>query len=76
MICSCLAADGGGSKWDMGLFTGSEPCCDWLVPSMVWDNGQLFSPASGLLMGDAWLAGAAAMGCRAEDCLGDAALGE
>lgn len=51
----------------MGLVTGKELCCDWLGPCIV------FSPASGLLMGQAWLLGAAAIGWR-EVGLGDGAL--
>lgn len=56
MICSCLAADGVRSKWDetdMWLVTDRELCWDWLGPSRVCVNGQFFSPASGLLMGEA-----------------------
>lgn len=57
MICSCLAADGERSRKeeeaDMGLATDSELCWDWLDASMVWVNGQLLSPASGLLVGEA-----------------------
>lgn len=70
MICSCLAAEGERSRCeetDMGLVTGKELCCDWLGPCIV------FSPASGLLMGQAWLLGAAAIGWR-EVGLGDGAL--
>lgn len=47
MICSCLAADGKRSK-SGGVLTGREPRCDWLPPSTVWDNGQVFGPANGL----------------------------
>ena len=77
MIWSCLAADGVRSKReeaDMGLDTDKEPCWDWPGPSMAWVSAQLFSPASGLLMGDAWQTGAAAIGWRAEVCRGGAAL--
>lgn len=76
MICSCLAAEGERSKW---AGTDNEPCCDWPGPSIAWLSGQPFSAASGLLTGEAWPAGEAwpvgeaAIGWRAEGCLGDAA---
>lgn len=76
MICSCLAAEGEHSKWegtDKGLATGKELRWDWPDPNTVWANGQLFSPASGLLTGDAWLVGAAAIGWGVEVCRGAAA---
>lgn len=56
MIWSCLAADGERSKCvvvDKALAMDSGLCWDWLELSIVWVNGQLFSPPRGRLGGEA-----------------------